>query len=266
MKTRRCPTKLLVCIKQVCETETSFLIDETGRWIRLEEPSAFRMNRPDEYAVEEAVRISETIADSSIEVISVGPARVSAAIRRALGMGAAHGIHIVTPEDGYLSPFVTASWIASFARNREYDLILTGVMSEDEMQGQVGSMIAELLGMPCATSTVSERLLPETGTVRVEREIEGGLRDALELRLPAVLTIQTGINEPRYPSLSKLLRANKYELETIDSRSIGDPEPPEQVIRVSYPEHTRAGLVLNGTGQEKAAHLLRILRERSLIQ
>ena len=126
------------------------------------------MNRPDEYAVEEAVRIRETIPDTSIEVLSVGPPRVSTVIRRALGMGAGHGIHIVTPEDGYLSPLVTASWIASFARNRSYDLILAGVMSEDDMQGQVGPMIAELLGMPCATSTIAERVAPETGTGSVE--------------------------------------------------------------------------------------------------
>lgn len=224
------------------------------------------MNRPDEYAVEEAVRIREAFAGTEIEVLSVGPPRVMTVLRRALGMGASHGVHIVTPEDGYLSPFVTASWIAAFARNRTYDLILTGVMSEDDMHGQVGPMIAELLGIPCATSTIAERLSPESGSVSVEREIEGGLRDALELELPALLTVQTGINEPRYPSLSNLLRANKYEFETIDSRSLGDPEPPEEVIRVSYPERTRAGLTLEGTSREKAAQLLRILRERSLIQ
>jgi electron transfer flavoprotein beta subunit len=223
------------------------------------------MNRFDECAVEEALLIKETFPNTSVDVISVGAPRAAIVIRRALGMGADHGIHIVSEQVGYVSPFVTASWIASCAKKNNYDLILTGVMAEDDMQGQVGQMIAEFLSLPCATSTIFERLSPHKGTVYVEREIEGGARDTLELSLPAVLTIQSGINIPRYPSLSNILRAKKEKVETIDAKSVGHPESRQRVVRVEYPQKSRSGVVLEGTQQEKAAQLLEILREKSLI-
>jgi len=126
-------------------------------------------------------------------------------------------------------------------------------------------MIAELLSLPCATSTIFERLSPNNGTVYVEREIEGGLRDTLELSLPAVLTIQTGINKPRYPSLSNVLRAKKQKMETIEVSSSEQPEPKERVVRLALPKKSRSGVVLEGTQQEKAAQLLQILRDKSIL-
>jgi len=257
--------KILVCVKQVPELEGRIRIDPHSGWIDVDGSTRFRMNRSDEFAVEEAVAIKEAFPGVSVDVITVGLQAAGAIVKRALGMGADNGIHVVTEEEGFLSAFLTASWIASYARDRDYELILTGVMSEDLMQGQVGPMIAELLSIPCATSVIFERIPSETGKVSVEREIEGGMRDTLELTLPALLSVQSGINKPRYPSLSNIMRAKRSELRTIEARSIHGPEPREHLAGIGYPERSGSGTVLEGTPREKARQLLTILSDRALI-
>ena len=257
--------KILVCVKQVLETEQTFKIDEISHRVTTDDSSAYRMSRFDEFAVEEAIRIKETLPNVSVDITTVGPEQADAVVKRGIGMGADRGIHIRTEKDVYLSPFVTAGLIVSKAGGNSYDLILTGIMSEDDMHCQVGPIIAESLDWPCATSVILQRISIENHSVYVEREIEGGLRDMLELSLPAVLTIQSGINQPRYPSLSNLLRAKKEKLETIDSESLAPPDPRQKLTRLSYPEKTRSGDFLQGSQQEKAETLLQILREKAFI-
>jgi electron transfer flavoprotein beta subunit len=257
--------KILVLVKQVPQSESDIRIDQSSAWILTEKSTTFRMNRFDESAVEEALLIRESHSDAKVDVLSVGPERAAMAVKRALGMGADHGIHILTGNGGYQSPLTIASLIASYAADKKYDLIMAGVMAEDSMQGQVGPMTAELLSLPCATSVVLEKIESEKGSVYVEREIEGGLRDALELNLPAVLTIQTGINKPRYPSLSNILRAKKQDLEIISESELEQLDPREDILKAHYPQKARAGVVLEGSQQEKAVQLLKMLREKSLI-
>lgn len=258
--------KILVCVKQVPEPETAIHIKEDGSWIDMDSFDEFKMNRLDEFAVEEAVRLKETLSDVCIDIISVGPARAADVIRRSIGMGADIGVHIVHEDDSHLSPASIAAWIAQYAKHHDYTLILTGAMSEDCMNGQTGPMIAAHLGWPCATGIVFQKLASDNETIYVEREIEGGKRDTLELDLPAVLTIQSGNNIPRYPVLSKLLKANKEELEIIESNSQLQLETGEDIIRVDYPQKSRAGTVLEGNQQEKARELLQILRDKALIE
>ena len=143
--------KLLVCVKQIPDPDAPAGVNADGRWVEID-GGAFVMNRFDCFALEEALRIREEIPETRIDVVSVGPERVETVLRRALGMGADHGIHILTECDGYLSPFATATWIAAHVRACHYDLILTGIMSGDDMNGQVGPLIAEMLHLPCATS------------------------------------------------------------------------------------------------------------------
>ena len=249
--------KMLVCVKQVPETEASIVIDKSAKGIQRDLINEWKMNRYDEAAVEEALQIKDAIPDTTIDIISVGPPRSEIAIKRAIGMGADSGIHIVTDNQDYLDPFAVASWIAAFARS--YDLILAGVMSEDAIQGLVGPLIAENLTLPCATAVIYEQLWPEKKRVYIEREIEGGFREQLELNLPAVLTVQTGINQPRYPSLSNLLRANKTELVTVDAAKLEHPAERLEVLRLEYPRKLRESLFLKGSQPEKAEQLLRIL-------
>jgi len=252
--------KMLVCVKQIPDPDLPVRVSANGRWIDID-GDEYVMNRFDAFAVEEALRIREEIPDSRIDAITVGPERADAVLRRALGMGADHGIHILTDAAGYVDPLSIATWISQYAKGRDYDLILTGIMSGDEMNGQVGQMIAEMRHLPCATSVIFRRMIPESGRIYVERELEGGLRDALEMALPALLTLQSGINSPRYPSLSKMLRANKHPMERITAGSLVSPGRLT-VMQTSLPQKTREGRFLEGSAAEKAARLLDILLPR----
>ena len=256
--------KILVCVKQVPETEASIVIDTSNRGIQKDLIDEWKMNRYDEAAVEEALQIKDAFPDTTIDIISVGPPRVETAIKRSIGMGADSGIHIVTDDEDNPDPFDVASWIAVYART--YDLILAGVMSEDSMQGLVGPLIAENLVLPCVTAVIYEKLGPEKKHVYIEREIEGGFREQLEINLPAVLTVQTGINQPRYPSLSNLLRANKTELVTADAAKLEHLAQRLKVVQLTYPRKLRAALFLEGSRQDKAEQLLQILHEKSFVQ
>ena len=257
--------KILVCIKQVCESDTPIQIDDYARWIKADAITGYEMNRLDEFAVEEALLLKEAYPGTNIDAITIGPDRSAEVIKRAIGMGADHGVHIITESEGYIAPFTIASGIADYARQKQYTLIFTGVMSDDQMQGQVGPMIAACLSLPLATSVIQQQIAPDNKSVYVEREIEGGSRDTLQLQLPAVLTIQSGINTPRYPKLSNLLRANKQKLETFHAGNSTQPVLRENIVRVTYPTRSRSGIFLTGTEQEKATRLLKLLREKALL-
>ena len=257
--------KILVCIKQVHDPETIFRVDESTESVGPEGQVKYWMNHADEFAVEEAILIKEAHPGTVVDVLTVGPDRTAQVLERAVGMGADNGVHILAPGEGYISPLTIASWIASYAADREYDLILTGVMAEDHMHGQVGPLLAELLSLPCATSVIFEDVRAEHGIVHVEREIEGGRRDVLELDLPALLTIQTGINKPRYPSLSNLLRAKDQKAFIIDRKTLPWVEERDKLISSHYPGKSRIGLVLEGNQGEKASQLLQLLEKKAFI-
>jgi len=257
--------RILVCVKQVPEAEAQISIDETGDWVMIGGAAEYRMNRFDECAVEEAVLIKEAHADTVVDVITVGPERAEATVRRAIGMGADNGAHILTEGEGYQDAFATAGAIAGYAREKHYDLILTGAMSEDLMQGQVGQLVAAHLDVACISNTIHAELALDGKTIYVEREVEGGSREVGDIRLPALLTIQTGINTPRYPALSKLLRANSRDLDIVEADMAGDVSIPQALAGVSHPEKMRDAVFLKGSAAEKAEQLVRILKERSLM-
>ena len=257
--------KLLVCVKQVPETEALISIDPSSRWVTVGGASVYRTNRFDECAVEAAVQLKENIPGTRIHILSVGPERSEAVIRRSMGMGADQGTHIVTPQDEFVDPSTLAGWIAASPAATDADLIFCGAMSEDLMQGQVGPILAERLSLPCATSVVRVEVQSDGTSVHVEREIESGYRETLVMQLPALLTIQTGINQPRYPSLSKLLRANKLALDTMHADAMGRPDSLQTVKRVRLPGKSRDAVFLEGTTAEKADQLIRILADRVFI-
>ena len=256
---------ILVCVKQVPEGEAQVRIDTDGRRVALGAGTEFRMNRYDECAVEAAVQIKEQFADTRIHILSIGPRRAEAVIRRSIGMGADDGTHIMTLEEGFVDPVVTAHWLAGCSQARSADLILCGAMSEDLMQGQVGPLLATQLGLPYTTSVIDMLLNPEDTIIQVDREIEGGYRQTLILDLPALVTIQTGINHPRYPALSKLLRANRLSLEILQADQLDLPQSKQQVDRLTPPRKIRDAVVLEGTTHDKAEQLISILSNRSLL-
>ena len=287
--------KILVCVKQVPDID--HVIVKTGQdgAVSVDGFSGYRINRFDEFAVEEAIRIKAAMDNVTIDVLTVGPPRAGEVLKRACGMGADRSVHINAQPDPYVSPFTTARAIADYARGKSYSLILTGTMSEDMMNGQVGPMVAAFLDLPCATQVISQGFVPapprrgadapdktdkteemnktveidksdKPDAIDVEREIEGGSREMLRIGLPAVLAVQTGINEPRYPALSSLLRANKQKAEAIDANV---PEAgrknPDDMVGMAVPEKRRAGFCLEGSAAEKAEALLSMLRDKGIL-
>ncbi|PKN60532.1 MAG: hypothetical protein CVU53_02595 [Deltaproteobacteria bacterium HGW-Deltaproteobacteria-11] len=299
--------RILVCVKQVLDPDGPIRVDAAGQGIEAMPGALFRMNRFDEFALEEALRIREKFPGTHIDALSAGPERAAQTVRRALETGADEGIHLVLGDECCRTPFEIASLIGAYASHKHYDLILTGVMAEDDMQAQVGPMLAEILGYPWATAVMSLKLAvsqessfchaapssapsgdesaltaarpPEnngvrahfSGTIHVERELEGGRREAFELTLPALLTLQSGINRPRYPALSHVLRARSQALITIpvsqgrETAPVSYPAPRERIVTLEEPEPMKTGMILSGSPEEKAEKLLLILKERALL-
>ncbi|MFO8047769.1 MAG: hypothetical protein R6U29_01950 [Desulfosudaceae bacterium] len=258
--------KILVCVKQVLDMDDELTIREDGRWVAEDNDTDRHLNYYDTFALEEAVRIKENLADVTIEAMSLGPDRVEPTLRQALALGADQAIHLRTETDEILTAGTVAALLAAVAGSRGYDLILTGVMSEDMMQRLTGPMLAAGCGLPCAASVVAARLDPAAGTVQADCELEGGLRERVRLPLPALLTIQSGINRPRYASLSNRLRAKSQAIEQVAAAEL--PAPPrvgQRLRRVYLPEKTATGLFLEGTPREKAETLLNLLHEKSIL-
>jgi len=260
-----CLMKILVCIKQVPDSSEILQVDErTGR-LAFPPNAAFRMNRFDEFALEEALLIKEKLSGTFVHALSLGPERVSDTLERALGMGADHAIHILYPCEGYVSPFTVASLVAACVRPRKYDLIMTGVMAEDTSACQTGQIMACLLDLPCATSVIKEEIRPERGEILVQREIEGGSRQTVRIDMPSLLTIQPGINLPRYPSFSKVMRARTYAQELISARNLPAVEIREIRTGLRIPRPASQGVLIEGSPREKARKLINILHEKSLL-
>ena len=257
--------KILVCVKQVPDTEARFSVAADNKSVRYDKDTVYRMNRFDEFALEEALRIRETINPSIVDVVSVGAGRVRNIVRRAMEIGADNGFHILLEQEGYLSPWTTAGLIAGFAAKNAYDLILTGAMSEDDMHGQTGQMVAGLLDIPAASSVVLEQFNEKENTIYVEREIDATERETVILNLPALLTIQSGINTPRYPALSHVLRAREQDITTIAADELGPIYGYEKISSITGVAAARECVFLDGTVEQKAAKLREILRGKSLL-
>ncbi len=251
--------KILVCIKQVIDPDSPLELGKDRAWPEKTGRLSFRMNRYDDYALEEALLINEKVPGCEVHAVTVGPERASAVVRKAMEMGVREGFHIITGE-GYLPAEYTASLISTYARYKDYDLILCGVISEDLSQGIVGPLVAVKLSLPCAVSALSLEIDTDNNRVMVESELESGLSENVRMFLPAVVTVQSGINRPRYPSLSNVMRAKKAEVHTIDGGSI-----PEPAVALSVPEVVRKGKVLQGTIGEKADLLYGVLHGHHLL-
>lgn len=257
--------KILVCVKQVADSESPLEITSDGTAVRTDGPVSFRMNRYDEYALEEAVLLREAFVDVSIDVLAVGPPRHASTLKKCLEKGANNAIHILLDDEGYIPPGRIAALIAGHARQNGYDMIFTGVMAEDDMQCQTGPLVAALLDIPCAVAVMEERLDLNAGTITLLCELEGGMSERMQLPLPCLLTIQSGINRPRYPSLSNVLRAKEQPIVALPAGDVEPSVPSELLIGLSYPERSTRGTIIEGTTEDKAGKLLSILHERALL-
>ena len=254
--------KILVCIKQVPDGEAPLSINENQDWIEENGKVAFKMNRYDEFALEEALLIKEKYDDVIIDAVTMGPERAESVIRKALEKGADNGIHIINNKS-YTTSGETSYILADYAKEKSYDLILTGIMSEDLMAAMVGPMMGAHLSIPCISSVIEETIDPEKNTVTAKSEITGGSTTTIFSKIPVLLTIQSGINEPRYPPLSSVLRAKKKEITTLHHAEM--PQKNMEPVIIQFPDSTIKGTVLEGTIEEKAQELATILHGHSLL-
>jgi len=255
--------KILVCIKQVPDLESRFRVKEGGTWYE-EGELAFRINEYDEYAIEQAVQLKEQLAgEPEVTVLSIGPERVGESIRKALAMGGDRGVHIRDPEVAGKDPWQIAALIASFARGKGFDLILTGMQSQDRGSGQVGGLVAELLGYPCATTLVG--FAYQDGAVTARRELEGGTKAVVRFRLPAVATCQLGLNVPRYPTLPNIMKAKRKEIELLPVGELPGSERRLATRRLFQPEKKGCAAVLEGELPLLVEQLVDILKTKTAL-
>ncbi len=255
--------KILVCVKQVPDMAARFRPNASGTWYG-ETDLVFRVNEYDEHAVEQALIVKGQLGGApEVTVLSIGPARVCEAIRKALAMGCDRGVHVQDDAAAERDPWQVASMIARFSRGQGFDLVLTGMQSQDRASAQVGPFVAELLGVACATTAVGFAL--EGGAVTVRRELEGGARAVVRIDLPAVVTCQLGLNAPRYPTLPGIMKAKKKPIECVPAKDVLDAEIRASTARFHEPRRRAAGQVLEGAVDEVAERLASILKERAAV-
>jgi electron transfer flavoprotein beta subunit len=253
--------KILVAIKQVPDTATavkvgsdSKQIDTTGiTWI---------VSPYDEFAVEEALRIKEKRGQGEVVAVTVGPDRAKEALRSTLAMGCDRAIHV---NDGALAgadTLTTARALAAVVKQEAPQLVLMGRQAIDDDMGAVGAQLAEVLGWPCASWIMEEAVDADAKTVRVGRQVEGGL-EIFELPLPAVLSAQKGLNEPRYPTLKGIMGAKKKEIKDLKAADLGlGALTPELSITTLEALPARPpGRIIQGETKDAVKELVRALRE-----
>jgi len=248
---------IAVCIKQVPAKDAPLQILEGGAWIR-ETDIGFEMNEPDSYALEEALRLKEKHG-GEVVALSMGPERVKQTIKEALAKGADRGIHVADDKFFLLDPLASARSLAAAVQKQKFDLILTGLQSDDHGFGQTGVLLAGLLGLPHAT--IIMQIEVADGRMKLKRELEAGWFQWVELPLPAVLTIQSGINKVRYATLKGIMAAKKKEIATVPRESLGVvSEPTQRLERIYVPLKTKKTELLSGTPKEAAAKLVEKLK------
>ena len=250
--------KIIVCIKQVPAKDAPLTI--TGNWIK-ESDIGFEMNEPDSFALEEALRLKEKHGGEVI-ALSMGPERVKQTIKEALAKGADRGIHIADDHFSQLDPLGAASALAAAVKNENADLILTGLQSDDQGFGQTGVLLAALLDRPHATIIMAiEGDNANVGKLKLKRELEAGWFQWIECPLPAVLSIQSGINKVRYATLKGIMAAKKKEIAAFTRESLGvTSEPTQKVEKIYVPAKTKKTEFITGTPKEIATKLVEKLR------
>jgi electron transfer flavoprotein beta subunit len=260
--------KSLVLVKQVPNADSAFRLNSAGTWVD-EGNLTFGLNDYDRYALEEVLRLKDAGKVTEVVVLSAGPERASTAIRTCLAMGADRGIHIKDADLDGADPLSLAQAIAAAVKDEGFSLILAGLQADDDNHAQTGPLLARLIDRPCATAAMS-LALQDGGTIRVERELENNRLQVVDLTLPAVVTVQTGINEPRYASLKGIMAAKKKEIRTVglkdlglDAAQAGARASRLRTVRLAPPPKGKGAEILKGSPDEMAKELVRRIREKT---
>jgi electron transfer flavoprotein beta subunit len=259
--------KIMVCLKQVPHQDARLDVDASGTWIQ-EGNIKFEINSYDTYALEEALQIKDN-GGAEVVVVSVGPERVTQALRTALGMGADRAIHVKDPAVDGSDPLGLSKVLAAVAKQENPDLIFAGLMSDDANYSAVPPMVAELLGQPHTTAAV--KIQRSEGKLTVDREIEGGANEVVELQTPCVVAVQTGINQVRYASLKGIMAAKKKPLDVKTAADLGVAgQVGAAAAKVSFqkiappPKGDRAQ-ILSGSTDQVVAGLVGKIKELGLL-
>lgn len=257
---------IVVCVKRVPETaEADVTIDKSGKDID-KSGLAYDLNEWDSYAIEEAIRLKEKHG-GTVMVLSMGGEEVNESIRKCLAMGADDALRLSDPSFEGSDGLATAKVLAEAIRKMPYDLVLTGAQAEDDGYAQVGVALAKMLSVPHAT--LVNHLEIEEKKINVHRELEGGLEEVFEIDLPAVLTIQTGINEPRYVSIMGIRKVAKREIKMAGASDLG-LKPEEvglsgssiRVEKVFFPPVGEGAEMIGGTSDEISLKVFEIIKEK----
>ena len=249
--------KIAVLVKQVPGSETALPISENHKWID-EEQVSFVMNPPDNFAIEEALLIKERTGDGEVVIVSMGPARVQKVIREGLAKGADRGIHL--EEDGQIQtdPLSIAKSISSILMDENFDLVLTGLQSDDTGMGQTGVLIGEMLGM--STGTLAMETDVQDNAIRVKRELESGWFQWVKLPLPASISIQSGLNTPRYPSLRGIMGAKKKEIKVVSPSDHQTDAILQSIDKVFVPQTSKQTEMIEGNADSAVTRIIEILK------
>jgi electron transfer flavoprotein beta subunit len=251
--------KIAVCIKQVVTREWQLRVNESKSWIR-DADASFELNEPDAYALEEALRLKEKHG-GEVVVCCAGPPRATQVIREGLARGADRGVHVESDALATADAALVAGALADAISEEKFDLVLTGLQSDDQGFGQTGVILAERLGMPHAT--IIMEVQAEDGGLRVKRELEGGWFQWVRLPLPALLTIQSGINQLRYATLKGIMAAKKKEIRKATPVSLG--EAGQKIVSMYVPEKAKKTLMISGSATDAARELVARLRDEARV-
>jgi electron transfer flavoprotein beta subunit len=249
--------KIIVAIKQVPARDSQLKIQSGAQWIE-EDDLTFEINEPDAYALEEALQLKEKHG-GEVVALCLGPARAASTIREALAKGADRAIHISEESINGLDTLAVAKLLAGAIKSEAPDLVLTGLQSDDLGYGQAGVVLAELLGVPHATIIMQVSI--EGGTLRVKRELEDGWFQFVTMPLPAVLTIQSGINKLRYATLMGIKKAKTKEIKVLSAADAGGTGTAVSTLdRVYVPLRTKVSTIFEGDAKSTAAQLVEKLK------
>ena len=241
--------KIIVLMKQVANKDAVLRIGPDEKWINEADVSQ-QTNESDGYALEEALRVKEAKGEGEVVVCSLGPQSAKTVIKDALARGADRAIHVVHDTPNKLSPYQIAKAIADAIREENADLVFTGLQSDDASYGQTGVVLAELLGIPHATIVIEVDRGSLGETLRVKRELESGWYQWFTYKLPALMTIQSGISQIRYASLKGIMAAKKKEIKDV-TPSIEAFAGAQTIEKVYMPLKTKQTQIL-GNGDAKA--------------
>ena len=273
--------KIAVCIKQVPTREWQPRLNDDKTWIR-EQDISYEMNEPDAYALEESLRLREKHG-GEVVVCSAGPSRVQQVIREALARGADRALHVEDDALGAADAFSGATALAAAMAEEQFDLILTGLQSDDQGHAQFGPILATRLGVPHSTIIMEVQIDPSTlrepqgrpepsrgttgsgqaGSIRVKRELEGGWFQYVAMPLPALLTIQSGINQLRYATLKGIMAAKKKEIKKVVAP--GAIASRQKIRQLYAPQKSKQTVMIGGSPAEAAKELIKRLREEARV-